>query len=80
MKQSEIDDQLGYSSSTLKRYRNDINMLSPLRIQPKINNKRSKKVSNTNIDNNSHREHEQKRPQLRSKELKRPPNDLKRPR
>ena len=29
MKQSEIANQLGYSSSTLQRYRNDINMLSP---------------------------------------------------
>ena len=28
MKQSEIADQLGHLSSTLKRYRNDINMLS----------------------------------------------------
>ena len=33
MKQSEIADQLRYSSSTLQRYRTDIFMLSPHRIQ-----------------------------------------------
>ena len=27
LKQSEIANQLGYSSSTLQRYRNDINIL-----------------------------------------------------
>ena len=32
MKQSEIANQLGISSSTIQRYRNDINMLSPYRI------------------------------------------------
>ena len=29
MKQREIANQLDYSTSTLQRYRNDINMLSP---------------------------------------------------
>ena len=29
LKQSAIADQLGESTSTLQRYRNDINMLSP---------------------------------------------------
>ena len=33
LKQSEISDRLDYSSSTLQRYRNDKNMLSPYRIQ-----------------------------------------------
>ena len=33
MKQSEISNQLGLSSSTVQRYRNDINMLSPYRYQ-----------------------------------------------
>ena len=28
MKQSEIADEISYSSSTLRRYRNDIKMLS----------------------------------------------------
>ena len=34
MKESEIANHLGLSSSTLKRYRNDINMLSPYIINP----------------------------------------------
>ena len=34
LKQSEIANQLGYSSSTSQRYRNDINMISPYRINP----------------------------------------------
>ena len=32
MRQSEISSQLNMSPSTIKRYRNDINMLSPYRI------------------------------------------------
>ena len=44
MKQSELANQLGMSSSTLQRYRNDIMMLSPYRINPHNSNKRSKKV------------------------------------
>ena len=43
MKQSEIANQLNVSSSTLKRYRNDINKLSPCRINPNNTNKRPKK-------------------------------------
>ena len=66
LKQSEGADRISYLSSTLQRYRNDINMLLPYRIQPNIIKKRSKKVSNTNLDNNSHREHDLKRPQLTS--------------
>ena len=34
LRQSKITNQLGISSSTLQRYRNDINMLSPYRISP----------------------------------------------
>ena len=34
MTQSEISSQLNMSSSTIKRYRNDINMLSPYRNNP----------------------------------------------
>ena len=62
MKQSEIAKQLGYSSSTLQRYRNDINRLSPYRINPNNTNKRTKKASNTNFDNNSHRDNNLERP------------------
>ena len=44
MKQSQIANQIGLSTSTLQRYRNDINMLSPYRINPNNTNKRTKKV------------------------------------
>ena len=75
MKHSEIATQLSYSTNTLKRYRNDINMLSPYRIHPNTTNKRSKKISNTNLDNDSHREHDLKGPQLTSKDLKMTSNE-----
>ena len=42
LKQSEIANRLGYSSSTLHRYRNEINMALPYRIQPNNTNKRTK--------------------------------------
>ena len=45
-------------------------MLSSYRFQPNNTNKRTKKVSNTHFDNNSHREHELKRPQMTSLNLK----------
>ena len=44
MKQSEIANQLDISASTLQRYRNDINMLSPYRINPNNVKKRPKKT------------------------------------
>ena len=59
MTQSEISSELNMSSSTIKRYRNDINMLSPYRINPNNTKKRSKK---TKIDNNG----DLKRPQMTS--------------
>ena len=49
MKQSEIANQLGMSASTLQRYRNDINMLSPSRISANNVKKRTKKAK---IDDN----------------------------
>ena len=52
LKQSGIANQVGYSSSILQRYRKDINMISPYRLQPNNTNKRSKKASNTNFNNN----------------------------
>ena len=69
MKQSLIADQLSLSSSTIRRYRNDINMLSPNRINPNNTNKRSKKALNTDFDNNSHHEANVKRPQMTSNDL-----------
>ena len=70
MTQSEISSQLNMSSSTIKRYRNDINMISPYRINPNNAKKRQKKVK---IDDNG----ELKRPQLTSNDLKTTSNDKK---
>ena len=70
MKQSQIPNQIGLSTSTLQRYRNDINMLSTYRINPNITNKRTKNSSNTHFDYNSHTNHDVKRPQLTSNDLK----------
>ena len=70
MTQSEISSQLNMSSSTIKRYRNDIIMLSPYRINPNNTKKRSKKAK---IDDNS----DLKRPQLTSNDLKITSNDKK---
>ena len=52
MKQSKIANQLGMSCSTLQRYRNDIIMLSPYRINPNSSKKRRKKAKNTDFDKN----------------------------
>ena len=59
MTQSEISSQLNMSSSTIKRYRNDINMFSPYRINPNNVKKHTKRAK---IDNIS----ELKRPQMTS--------------
>ena len=64
MKQSEIAIQLNLSCSTLQRYRNDINMLLPYRINPNNTNKRTKKAKNTISDNDSHHQLGDKRPQM----------------
>ena len=69
LKQSEIANQLRHSSSSLQRYRNDINLLSPKTIQPNDNKKRTKKASNTNSDKKPHREIDVQRPRLTSKQL-----------
>ena len=72
MKHSERTNQLGYSTSTLQRYRNDMNMLSPYIIHQNNTNKLRKKTSNTNFDNNSHHNLNIKRPEMISNDLKRP--------
>ena len=69
MKQSEIANQINLSSSIIQRYRNDINMLSPYRINPNNTNKRTKKVGSTNIDKDSQPNHDDKRPQKTSNNL-----------
>ena len=68
MKQSQIADQLSLPSSAIQRYRNDINMLSPYRIQPNNSNKRAKKARNTNSHNDSQPKHDDKRPQMTSRQ------------
>ena len=70
MRQSEIANQLGVSSSTLKGYRNDINMLPPYKINPNNVKRRSKKVKIDNIG-------DLKRPQLTSDDFKTTSNDNK---
>ena len=71
MKQSEIANQLNMSTSTIQRQRNDINMLSPYRINPNNVKKRPKKAK---IDDNG----DLKRPQMTSNEsVKNKKNKLK---
>ena len=72
MKQSQIANQIGLSTSTLQRYRKDTNMVSPYRINPNNTNKRTKKASNGNFDNDIHHESNVKRLQMTSNDLKRP--------
>ena len=69
MKQPEIANQLGKSSSTLQRYRNDINMLSLYRNNPNNTKNGTKKTSNANFDNNSHPDSDVKRPRWTSDDL-----------
>ena len=56
MKQTEIANQICLSSSTVQRYRNEINMPSPYRINPNNIKKRSKKAKNNDFNINSHNE------------------------
>ena len=68
LKQSEIASQLNMSTSTIQRQSNDINMLSPYRINPNNVKKQPKKVK---IDDNG----DVKRPQMTSNDLKTTSND-----
>ena len=70
LEQSQTANQPGYSTSTLQRYGNDMNMVSSCRIQSNNSNKRTKKALNTNFDNNSHRDSDVKRPQMTSIDLR----------
>ena len=76
LKQSKIANHLGCSSSTVQRYKNDINMLSPYKMQPDSTNKRTKKASKTNFNNNHDLKHDLKRPQMTSIDQKKPQNLL----
>ena len=71
LKQSEIANQLGMFSGTIQRYRNDIYMLSPYRINPNNTNKRTKKAKNTNFDDDSQHEADVERLQMTSNDFKR---------
>ena len=64
LKQDQIAKDLVMASSTLQRYRQDINMLSPYRIPPNSHNRRQG-ISNTKLDDN---EHDLQRPQMTSKD------------
>ena len=68
LKQSEIASQLDMSPSTIQRHRNDINMLSPYRINPNNVKKRTKKAKIDDIG-------DLKRPQMTSNDLKTTSND-----
>ena len=63
LKQSELANNLNMSSSTIQRYKNDINMQSPYRINPNNVKKRTKKPK---IDDNG----DLKRPQMTSNDVK----------
>ena len=49
LKQNQIAKELGFSSSTLQRYRQDINMLSDSRIPPNSQKRKQKKISTYTI-------------------------------
>ena len=68
MKQSEIANKLNMSFSTIERYRNDINMLSPYRINPNNNKKQPKKAKIDDIG-------DLKRPQMTSNDPKTTSNE-----
>ena len=68
MKQCEIANQLSMSPSTLQRYRNDINILSPYRINPNNVKKRTKKAKIDDIT-------DLKRPQMTSNDVKTTSNE-----
>ena len=62
LKQDQIAKELGCSSCTFQRYRQEINMLSPSRIPPNIH-KRTQKISKS--------EQNLGRPQMTSNQIKR---------
>ena len=70
LKQSELANNLNMSSSTIQRYKNDINMLSPYRISPNNVKKRTKKAKIDDIG-------DIKRPQMTSNDSKTTSNDKK---
>ena len=70
MKQSEIANHLNKSSSTLQRYRNDINMLSPYRINPNNVKKQSKKAKLDDIGDLKRPQMTPRQPQTKQLKIK----------
>ena len=68
LKQSELANNLNMSSSTIQRYRNDINMQSPYQISPNNVKKRTKKAKIDDIG-------DLKRPQMTSNDVKMTSNE-----
>ena len=62
--QKETANELGYSTSSLQRYKQDISMLSHYRIPPKSHKRKPKEVSN--------HKHEPEKPQMTPIDLERP--------
>ena len=81
LEQERIENELGCSSSTLKRYRQDVFMLSPHKIPPN-SSKRRQKFPNTSFVDETPCDHDLKTPQdleipqQTSKELKQPLQQL----
>ena len=70
MKQSEIAHQLNMSTSTIQRQRNDVNMLSPYRINPNNVKKRAKKAKIDEKNDIKRGSDDLKRPQMTSNDKK----------
>ena len=70
MKQADIANQLGMSTSSIQRCRKEINMQSPYRSTTNITKKRPKMVKNTDFDNNLQHRRGSQRPQMTSNDLK----------
>ena len=71
IRQDQIAKESGCSISTLQRDRQGINMLSCYRI-PSTSLKERKNISKKTLDDDSHHEHDLKRPKMPSIELIRP--------
>ena len=72
LKQNQLAKEQRFSSSTLQRYRNVIEMLSPYRFPPNNTDERRQKSSNTNLNDILIREHDLKRLQMTSNDLAKP--------
>ena len=66
-REDQIAKELGCSSGTLQRYRQDINMLSAHTVPPN-SHKRRQTILNTYFGDSSNREHDLKKPQMTSKD------------